>query len=83
MFYLPILFHEILDVESETDEIDQQRGLLYEEPYDDYFEDVFIVACNELFQPNGILRVFIINTLIMTSQYIFWIFCWVVLPPLP
>ena len=67
----------------ETDEIDQQRGLFYEEPYDDYFEDVFIVACNELFQPNGILRVFIINTLIMTSQYIFWIFCWVVLPPLP
>ena len=60
-----------------------QRGFFYEEPYDDYFEDVFIVACNELFQPNGMLRVFIINTLIMVSQYIFWIFCWVVLPPLP
>jgi len=61
----------------------RKRSLLYEEPYDDYYEDVFIIACNELFQPNGILRVFIINTLLLTAQFVFWGFCWVVLPPLP
>ena len=41
----------------------------------DFYRDVVVPACNQLFQPNGIARVTIISSVMAAAQTIFWILC--------
>ena len=42
--------------------------------------DVILLACDQLFQTKGIVRDFILGII---SRWIFWVICYLVLPPLP
>ena len=41
----------------------------------DFYRDIVVPACNQLFQPNGIARVTIISSVMAAAQTIFWILC--------
>ena len=41
----------------------------------DFYRDIVVPACNQLFQPNGIARVTIISSVMAAAQTMFWILC--------